>query len=82
MKRILVALALALVFIAFSADSCFDNPDYSGSSIPGRWNGQYSVDGTRQGTIINNSGEGTLGDCPAEEYSGGVSWHLIAGTCH
>lgn len=82
MKRILIVLALVLVLIALSADSCFDNPDYSGSSQPGRWSGQYSVDGTRTGTIINNSGDGTPGGCPSEEYSGGVEWHLIPGTCH
>lgn len=77
MKRWLLLFALLLVLVAFCADSCYDMPNN-----PNGWNGQYSVDGTHTGTIINMSGDGTPGHCPGESYSGGVGWHLIAGTCH
>jgi len=74
MRRILVAVALVLSLIAFSADAC---SDFTGSD-QGTWYGTYQIDYTH--TRWQESGYGKT--CPDQLTLGTTTTHLVKGTCH
>jgi hypothetical protein len=72
MKRILLVLALVLIFVAFSADSCTEQ-----LSPSVKWHCLYRVDYTST-TFQEDIGDNTP---PNQLTLGSTTTHLVKGSC-